>query len=115
MAKRTSESRFQSKLIKELKQKFDGCIVLKNDADYIQGIPDLLILYNDRWAALECKRDAKAMYDSMTQQVSQHRYVDRMNNMSYASYIYPENKKEVLDELERALQSEREARTIQSE
>lgn len=99
------ESRFQSGLIKDLKKRFDGCIVMKNDADYIQGIPDLLILYKDKWAALECKRDSKAIEKSKANQPSQRRYVERMNNMSYASYICPENKKEVLDDLERAFRT----------
>lgn len=96
------ESRFQSGLIKDLKKRFDGCIVMKNDAGYIQGIPDLLILYKDKWAALECKRDSKAIEKSKANQPSQRYYVERMNNMSYASYICPENKKEVLNDLERA-------------
>ena len=56
------ESKFQSKLIKELKIEFPGCIVLKNDANYIQGIPDLLILYKNYWAALECKKSEKASH-----------------------------------------------------
>lgn len=97
------ESQFQSGLIKELKKKFPGCIVLKNDAEYIQGIPDLLVLHNNRWAALECKRNSKAKH-----QPNQDYYVERMNDMSYASFICPENKKEVLDELEHALESSRE-------
>lgn len=95
------ESSFQSKLIKDLKKRFEGCIVLKNDASYIQGIPDLLILYNDKWAALEVKRDEAEMHSSQSRG-NQPYYVKRMNEMSYASYIYPENKKEVLDDLERA-------------
>ena len=99
------ESRFQSGLIKELKKRFEGCIVMKNDADYIQGIPDLLVLYKDKWAALECKRDSKAIEKSKTNQPSQRYYVERMNNMSYASYICPENKKEVLDDLERTFRT----------
>ena len=106
------ESRFQSGLIKELKERFPGCIVLKNDADYIQGIPDLLVLHNNKWAALECKRDSKAVEKSKVNQPSQHYYVERMNDMSYASYICPENKKEVLNELEHALESDRETCTI---
>ena len=53
MAKR--ESQFQRELINEIKDRFPGCIVMKNDPNYIQGIPDLIVLYNDRWAALECK------------------------------------------------------------
>ena len=95
------ESKFQSSLIKEIKKRFDGCIVLKNDATYIQGIPDLLVLYNDKWAALEVKRDEAEMHKSKDRG-NQPYYVERMNTMSYASYIYPENKKEVLDDLERA-------------
>lgn len=50
------ENKFQADLIKELKQLFPGCMILKNDANYIQGIPDLTIFYNDRWAVLECKK-----------------------------------------------------------
>lgn len=91
------ERQFQSKLIKDIKTRFEGCIVLKNDPDYIQGVPDLMVLYKDKWAALECKREKKAKH-----QPNQDYYVDRMNNMSFARYIYPENKKEVLDDLERA-------------
>lgn len=108
------ESKFQSGLIKKLKSRFDGCIVMKNDAGYIKGIPDLLVLYEDKWAALECKRDIKAIEKSKTNQPSQHYYVERMNTMSYASYICPENEKEVLDELEHAFKSEGAACTIQS-
>lgn len=94
------ERDFQGKLITELKDLLPGCVVMKNDPDYIQGIPDLLILYNDKWGALECKRSAKA-----THRPNQDFYVDRLNSMSFASFIYPENKEEVLDELQRALKS----------
>ena len=107
------ESRFQSGLIKELKKKFPGCMVLKNDADYKQGIPDLLVLHENKWAALECKRDIKAIEKSKVDQISQRRYVERMNGMSFARYICPENKKEVLHELELAFKSDRETCPIQ--
>lgn len=96
------ERDFQSKLIKELKQIFDGCIIMKNDPDYIQGIPDLLILFEDKWAALEVKKSAKASH-----RPNQDYYVSRMDAMSYASFIYPENKEEVLYELQQALFSRR--------
>ena len=92
------ESEFQSKLIKELKERLPGCIVLKNDPDYIQGIPDLLILHNDRWAALEVKKDKKAKH-----RPNQDYYVERMNQMSYSAFVFPENKEDVLDDLEQAL------------
>lgn len=102
------ESKFQSDLIKELKSRFEGCIVMKNDASYIQGIPDLLILYEDKWAALECKRSANASH-----RPNQDYYVDRMNNMSFASYICPENKKEVLDGLEQSFKFSRSSCTTE--
>ena len=93
------ESNFQSKLIKEIKERFPGSIVMKNDSSYIQGIPDLTILYGSKWAALEVKKDNKASH-----QPNQDYYVNKMDNMSYAKFICPENKKEILDELERALE-----------
>ena len=94
------ENKFQSDLIKELKSLFPGCIVMKNDSSYIQGIPDLLVLYKDKWGSLECKRSSKA-----NKQPNQEYYVDRMNEMSFASFIYPENKEEVLRELHKSFES----------
>ena len=89
------ESRFQADLIRDLKDRFPGCIVLKNDSSYIQGIPDLTIFYEDMWATLECKKNKRASH-----QPNQDYYVDLMNEMSFSAFIYPENKEEVLDELE---------------
>ena len=91
------ESKFQSGLIKTLKKIFPGCIVMKTDPTYIQGIPDLLILYRDKWAALECKKRANAK-----KQPNQEHYVNQMNEMSFSRFINPENKEEVLDELQQA-------------
>lgn len=91
------ESKFQAKLIKELEDRFPGCIVMKTDANYIQGFPDLLILYQDRWAALEGKRSENASH-----RPNQDYYVDLLNQMSFASFIFPENKEEVLNDLERS-------------
>ena len=92
MAKR--ENKFQSDLIYEIKQNFDGCIVTKLDADQIQGIPDLLILYKNKWASLECKKDKNAPL-----RPNQPYYVEKMNNMSFSRIVYPENKEEVINEL----------------
>lgn len=94
------ENKFQANLIKELKNMFPGCIVMKNDASYIQGIPDLLILHNDKWASLEAKRSANAK-----KQPNQEYYVGRMNEMSFSRFICPENKEEVLNELQQAFKS----------
>ena len=73
---------------------------MKMDARVKQGIPDLLILYKDKWAALECKRCKNAHI-----QPNQKRYVEKMNNMSYASFIYPENKEKIFDELEQTFRN----------
>lgn len=99
------ESEFQAKLIRELKERFKGCIVMKNDSSYIQGIPDLLILHNDKWAALECKKDMKAMRSKSKHEPNQDHYVEKMNNMSFASFICPENKEEILNAIQQTFKS----------
>ena len=86
------ESGFQDRLRKEIEELFPGCMIFK--MDQIQGIPDLLILYRNKWAALENKRSAKA-----PKRPNQEYYVEKMDGMSFASFIYPENKDQVLDEL----------------
>lgn len=90
----TGRGGFQAKLKKELKEMFPGCIITKLDSGDIQGIPDLLILYGERWAALEVKRNAKAK-----RQPNQEYYVEQMNDIGFSSFIYPENKDEVLKDL----------------
>ena len=94
------ENGFQSNLIRELKCLFPGCIVLKNDPNYLQGFPDLTILYRDRWAVLECKRSANEAH-----QPNQDFYVDMLNGMSYSAFIYPENKERILYDLQQAFES----------
>jgi len=92
------ESQFQSELIQEINKNVSGCMIFKMDQK--QGIPDLLILHNDRWAALECKR-----HDHASKQPNQEYYVSKMNDMSFSKFITPENKDEVLNELFRTLKS----------
>lgn len=94
------ESKFQSALIKKIKNRFEGCIVLKNDSSYIQGIPDLLILWQDKWAALECKNSINA-----TRRPNQEYYISKMNDMSFAAFIYPENEEGVLNAIQRSFAS----------
>jgi hypothetical protein len=103
------ENEFQSDLIKELKKIFPGCVVLKNDSSYCQGIPDWLVLYNDRWAMLECKRSSDANH-----QPNQDYYIEKLDGMSFASFIYPENKGEVLDAMERSFKVRRASRSPKS-
>lgn len=88
------ESKFQANLKKELKEMFPGCIITKLDSGDIQGIPDLIVLYKKTWATLENKRSANA-----PKRPNQEYYVEKMDEMSFSRFIYPENKDQVLDEL----------------
>lgn len=88
------ENKFQANLIRELKNEFPECIVMKNDSSYIQGIPDLLVLHKDKWASLEVKRSSNASH-----QPNQGYYVDKMNEMGFSRFIYPENKDNVMTDL----------------
>lgn len=95
---RNPEGAFQDRVRKDILEMFPGSIVTKLDG--AQGIPDLLILYKDRWATLECKKDSKAHH-----QPNQDYYVEKMNRMSFSRFIFPENKKEVLNELRQSFES----------
>ena len=99
------ESRFQRNLILELEEMFPGCIIMKNDCNYIQGIPDLTILFGKHWAVLECKRSMEEDYEP-----NQEYYLDRLDSMSFAAMICPENKEAVLYELQQSFSTRRTAR-----
>ncbi len=96
------EKNFQHKLIKKIKDMFPGAIVLKTDPTYIQGLPDLLILYKKKWVALEVKKSSRAHH-----QPNQDYYIQTMNKMSFAWFISPENEEEVLNEIQQALEPRR--------
>lgn len=101
------ESKFQSDLIYELKQLYPGCIILKNDPNYMQGFPDLLMLYGDRWAAFEVKASKKARH-----RPNQEYYIMVLNDMSYATFVYPQNKEVFLHELQQTLRPNRRTRIL---
>jgi hypothetical protein len=88
------ESVFQAELVKELRSIFPKAFVIKQDANYIQGIPDLVIMWGTRWAMLECKESAKAPY-----RPNQELYLARAKEQSWSATIYPENKDDVIEEL----------------
>lgn len=96
----TGRDGFQSRLIKDISKRFPDAIIMKNDPNYLQGVPDILVLHRNKWAALEAKKDKNAKH-----QPNQDYYVDEMNKMSYSTFVYPENEKEVLNDLEKIFQS----------
>lgn len=89
------ESEFQKSLIKDLYELLPGALIYKNET--LQGLPDLTILWNEHWALLECKREEKA-----SKRMNQPYYVERAKQMSFGRFIYPENKQEVLNDLQQA-------------
>jgi hypothetical protein len=95
-----TEAAYQSKLIRKLKRIFPGCVVLKNDPQYQQGILDLTLLFGSMWAMLEVKASRSART-----RPNQDYFVEQLDNMSFAAFIYPENEEEVLNALQEAFAS----------
>lgn len=93
------ESKFQTSFIKKIKAMYPEAIVMKNDPNYIQGIPDILVLHQNRWAAFECKQSRTAKH-----RPNQDHYVERMNAMAYSAFVYPENEEDVLLGLQRSFE-----------
>lgn len=100
-----AEGKYQAGLIKRIRSRFPGCVIIKNDTGYMQGIPDLLVLCRDRWAVLEVKD-----HEDAPLRPNQDYYVRILNEMSFAAFIYPSNEEDVLRELERAFKPLRSAR-----
>ena len=98
------EKDYQAHLIKRLQELLPGCIVIKNDPTYRQGFPDLLILFNNMWAALEVKKNKNAHH-----QPNQDYYIEELQNMSYAAFIFPENEEDILSEILRTFGVDRPA------
>jgi hypothetical protein len=96
------ERNFQPKLKQEIRRRLPGCEIFKLDSGERQGIPDLLILFRDRWALLEVKRGLKA-----AKQPNQDWYVDHFDKMSFSAFVNPQNQEAVLNDLQRALTSRR--------
>lgn len=90
------ESKFQKELIDEVKERYPGCVALKNDSSYMQGFPDWTILYKDKWAVLEVKKERGAH-----KRPNQEYYVNKLNEMGgFSRFVFPENKEEVLEDMD---------------
>ena len=105
--RRQLESTFEGKLNRRLERMFPGCVILKLDAGNQQGIPDRLILWNEHWAILEVKRGPD---EAAKPEPNQTWWVNRLDEMSFSAFIYPENMEEVLHDLQRALAPTRQTR-----
>ena len=104
--KETGKDGYQSKIINRLHRTFPSAVVLKNDSEYMQGIPDLSIfLPYSFWAMLEVK-----LWPHSLKQPNQEHYVDVLNDMSFAAFVNQENEDEVFDALQSAYESHRQAR-----
>jgi hypothetical protein len=92
-----NETQYQLKLIKQIRILLPGCVILKNDPRYMQGVPDILILFHDKWAMLEVK-----LSDTAGIQPNQEYYVGLLDGMSFASFINPQTEREVLHDLQQS-------------
>lgn len=95
-----AETKFQKDIKDAIKEKLPDSIIMKQNNNGLQGSPDLIIVNGPKWVALECKDSEDAVH-----QPNQDYYISKMNKMSYASFIFPENKEEVLNEVFKALGS----------
>lgn len=102
MSRLTPEGKFKETLNRELMQRFPGCYILKNDSSFLQGVPDIQVLWKDRWAMLEAKKASNA-----AKQTNQDWYIKVFNKMSFAAFIEPGNMEEVLDAMESAFSNPR--------
>ena len=101
------ESEYQQKKKKKIETIFPECIVLKNDPNYLQGFPDLTILFRNKWAVLEVKKDISEMSKTTSSIRNQKIYIRQLDKMSFARFIYPENKEEVMNELHKTFRTRR--------
>lgn len=104
-----AENKYQSRLIKKLEKLFPGCIILKNDSSYMQGMLDLIILWGKYWASLEVKDTP-----SSPMRPNQEYYIEKLDKMSFAAKIHPENEREVLIALQQAFRPPRRTRISES-
>lgn len=104
-----AENYYQAKLIRKLHRLYPDCMIMKNDTNYLQGIPDITILFEDKWAVLEIKD-----YENAPVQPNQEWYVAQLNMMSFSAFIYPENEEEVLDALQQTFRPRRSTRVSKS-
>lgn len=100
------ENKYQPGLIKRIEARFPGCLILKNDEQYLQGIPDLTVLTDQGWAVLETKAGEKS-----SKRPNQEHYVQRLSELGFSAFINPSNEEEVLDAIQRSFETDRKSRS----
>lgn len=86
-----------------LESQFPGCVIIKQDpGTSFQGVTDHIVLYEDKWAALETKASERA-----ARQPNQEYYVGKFGEMSYAAFVHPGNIEEVMDDLQSTFRPDR--------
>jgi hypothetical protein len=98
------ENSYKVGLKTRIRLRFPGCIILHNDPNHMQGVPDLLVLFGKTWAMLEVKKSSRA-----PKQANQEHWIRIFGKMSFAAFIEPSNEGEVLDAMESAFGLAREA------
>lgn len=89
------EAQFQRNVLARINRQFPLCTILKNDPAWQQGIPDILILFGNRWAMLEFKQTT-----SSARRANQEYFIDMFNQMSFARFVHPDNVEDVLHDLQ---------------
>lgn len=90
----SKESAFQSDLLRWLRLK--GCFVIKLQAGpgVPIGTPDILFAHNGFYGFIEVKLNKRSRL-----QPGQKEMVKKLNDMSYAKIVYPENFSELEEDL----------------
>lgn len=96
---RNKEGTFQDSFINDVMSLYPEAIVLKNDANYLQGFPDLTILTSRGTVIAEVKKSANEKY-----QPNQEHYLAYMRAMGYPAFtVHPENREEILHAIQQSL------------
>lgn len=104
------EGPYKTKLIAKIHKLLPGSIVLKNDANYMQGMLDLVVFYGPRYGMLEVKTKRPTSEDDF--EPNQEYYIALFADWAFGACIFPENEEEVLRELQQALRTRRTPRVL---
>lgn len=97
-----AESEFKQRVFGRIRDRLPGCEIIRADTSHQQGMPDNFILWGPCWASLEFKASRTS-----SRRPNQKHYIQKLDDMSFAAFVYPENEDEVLDALEQAFRASR--------